>query len=65
MKRPDLLLERDFTEEERQLLEAILLNESRWINGGDRVYVALLHYPMYNKRMEIVAPLLPIWICTT
>lgn len=22
---------------------------------GDRVYVALLHYPMYNKRMEIVA----------
>jgi hypothetical protein len=22
---------------------------------GDKVYVALLHYPMYNKRMEIVA----------
>ncbi len=23
--------------------------------AGQRVYVALLHYPMYNKRMEIVA----------
>lgn len=22
---------------------------------GDRVYVALMHYPMYNKRMELVA----------
>lgn len=22
---------------------------------GERVYVALLHYPMYNKRMEVVA----------
>ena len=29
LKRPDLLLERDFTEEERQLLEAILFERKQ------------------------------------
>ena len=54
IRRPDLLKKAELTEEDREFLREININREKVPGSKMQLHVILLHYPVYNKKGDIV-----------